>query len=101
MYAAPLSTVAALNIRLTSAVTTARRNWSALNSTQKRELRATASHVRDHGPYLCEPPPPPVHEPQTHLRFVLMSADRTCSRVRSRAYGCAHICGPYSCLYVP
>lgn len=41
MYAAPLSTVAALNIRLTSAVTTARRNWSALNSTQKRELRAT------------------------------------------------------------
>ena len=41
MYAAPLSTVAALNIRLTSAVTEARRNWSALNSTQKRELRAT------------------------------------------------------------
>jgi len=41
MYAAPLSTVAALNIRLTSAVTQARRNWSALNSTQKRELRAT------------------------------------------------------------
>ena len=41
MYAAPLSTVAALNIRLTSAVTAARRNWSALNSTQKRELRAT------------------------------------------------------------
>jgi len=41
MYAAPLSTVAALNIRLTGAVTTARRNWSALNSTQKRELRAT------------------------------------------------------------
>jgi len=41
MYAAPLSTIAALNIRLTSAVTQARRNWSALNSTQKRELRAT------------------------------------------------------------
>lgn len=41
MYAAPLSTVAALNIRLTRAVTEARRNWSALNSTQKRELRAT------------------------------------------------------------
>jgi len=41
MYAAPLSTVAALNIRLTRAVTVARRNWSALNSTQKRELRAT------------------------------------------------------------
>jgi len=41
MYAAPLSTITALNIRLTSAVTQARRNWSALNSTQKRELRAS------------------------------------------------------------
>jgi len=67
MYAAPLSTVAALNIRLTSAVTTARRNWSALNSTQKRELRATASHVRDHGPYLCEPSPPPRFTSRRHI----------------------------------
>ena len=45
MYAAPLSTVTALNVRLASTVTRARRNWAALNSTQKRELRATVLPV--------------------------------------------------------
>jgi hypothetical protein len=41
IYAAPLSTVAALNIRLVRILTAARRNWAALNTNQRHELKAT------------------------------------------------------------
>jgi len=41
MYAVPLSTIAALNIHLVRVLHTARRNWAALNTNQKHELKAT------------------------------------------------------------
>jgi len=41
VYAVPLIIVGVFNLRLVATLAEARRNWLSLNSSQKRELRAT------------------------------------------------------------